>query len=244
MQIQHRAPAAFAKACAALFATVLLASCGGGDPYAGLWTGTMGSDREVNAIVLGDGSYYMLYSQAGKPDAVAGLVAGTADFHGAKLTSTDGLDYNWEVPMLPSKPVSLSARLSPRMSVAGSVDAQRQFSLTYDKDLDGDARLSDLVGAFDGNAMFALGTRPGTFTVTAKGEVSTSINGCPITGTVAPRGDANAFDLTLTFGGFPCVFPGAVFEGVAVYREEQRRLDAAVINKPFGQAIAFIGTKR
>lgn len=244
MQIQPRARAALARTSAALFATFLLASCGGGDPYAGLWTGSMGADREVNAIVLGDGSYYMLYSQPGKPTAVAGLVAGTADFHGATVTSTDGRDYNWERPMLPSQPVSLSARVSPRMSVAGSVDARRTFSITYDKDLDGDARLSDLVGSFDGNAMFALGTRPGTFTVTAAGAVSTSINGCPITGKVAPRGDANAFDLTLTFGGYPCVFPGAVFDGVAVYREDQRRLDAAVINKPFGQAIAFIGTKR
>lgn len=233
----------FTKVCAAVVAALALASCGGGDPYAGLWSGSMDSSREVNAIVLGDGSYYMLYSRPGLPTEVAGLVAGVADFHGARLAS-DAVDYNWERMFTPARPVALSAQISPRMSVDGSIEGSRNFHLRFDKDLDGDARLADLVGAFDGNAMFALGTRPGTFTVTASGQVSTNINGCPITGQVAPRSDANAFDLTLTFGGYPCVFPGAVFQGVAVYRDDQRRLDAAVINAPFKQAIAFIGTKR
>ena len=86
--------------------------------------------------------------------------------------------------------------------------------------------------------------RPATFAVTATGQVSTSINGCALTGQVTPRPYSSAYDLTMTFGGYPCVFPGAQFSGVAYYREDQRQLQAAVVHPSRTQAIAFTGIKQ
>lgn len=86
MHVRSTLPA-FRKLAAASAAALLLASCGGGDPYAGLWDGDMSSQRQVNAMVLGDGGYYMLYSQPGNPSVLAGLIHGTGDFHGGKVTS-------------------------------------------------------------------------------------------------------------------------------------------------------------
>ena len=231
------------KLAASLAGLALLASCGGGDPYAGLWDGDMSTQRQVTAVVLGDGDYYMLYSQPGKPSVMGGLVQGTGDFQGATFTSADARDYNWEVFGASGKAAPLSAKVSPRQSVTGSAGG-RTFTVRHTRDLDEDARIADIAGSHVGTVMFALGPRPATFTVTATGQVSTSINGCSITGVATPRGDTEAFDLVMTFGGYPCVFPNVSFTGIAFYRQESRQLQAAVLNKTYQQAIGFSGIKQ
>lgn len=224
-----------------LLAGLLLASCGGGDPYAGLWQGNMNANRDVNAIVLGDGTYYMLYSKPGAPQVLGGFMQGTGEFRGAHFNSDDGRDFNWEGKG--TRRATLDAKISPRMSVTGSVNGATPFSVRYQKDFDAEARLSALVGAFTGEVAFFFGTRPAVFTVSPTGQLSTTINGCSIGGQVVPRSDANAYDLTITFGGSPCIFPNVQFNGVAIYREELRRIDAAVIYDRLGQGIAFTGIK-
>lgn len=228
---------------------LLLASCGGGDPYAGLWLGKMSSQREASAIVLGDHSYYMLYSRPGNPASIGGLVQGTGDFHGAKVTSTDAVDFNWEGPgpfvVADTRPANLTARVDARQSLTGSVSTRGTFTGSYDRDFDQvDARLATIAGTHVGEAVFLLGARRATFQVTPAGAVSTTINGCPITGQVSPRGDTNAFDLTIRFGGFPCAIPGAEFKGIAWYREDLRQLQAALVHASRTQAIAFTGIKQ
>jgi hypothetical protein len=227
----------------AVAAALLLASCGGGDPYAGIWKGTLEGNRDVNALVLGDGTYYMVYS---KPNSTqqGGLIHGTGDFHGARVTSTDGRDYNWE--RRGSPPVTLEAKVGARQSVTGSVGGSKPFTLTYQREFDYEADLASLTGAFVGKVWFVGGERNAVFTVTPAGAVSTNIDGCLITGQVSPRADGNAYDLRMTFGAFPCAFPNnTTFTGVALFRGEERRLDAAVVNPAvpiFGaQGIAFTG---
>jgi hypothetical protein len=82
------------------------------------------------------------------------------------------------------------------------------------------------------------------FNVTAEGAVSTVINGCTITGTVAPRADINAFDLTIAFAGPPCVIPSNLpFTGVAYLDTATGQLTSFVRNTAAGQGIFFRGTK-
>ena len=238
-------PARTTRLCAsAVAAGLLLASCGGGDPYAGLWLGTVSGNRNATAVVLDDGTYYMLYSVPGAPNAIAGLIQGTGDFRGAQFTSADARDFSWDGRG--TQAATVSAKISPKMAVSGTVNerpAAQNFTVSYQREFDDIARLPILVGSYAGTVTFILGTRPAVFNVTAAGDVSTSINGCPITGRVVPRNDANAYDLTIVFGGAPCVFPFAQFSGVAVYRPDQRRLDAAVVHASRTQAIAFAGLK-
>ena len=227
-----------------LLAAGVLSACGGGDPMEGLWLGTLGSSRDVNAIVLDDGTYYMLYSRPGNPAAIGGLVQGKADFSAGRFSSPDARDFNWEGAGTRAASVSARIKVGPQPGVTGTVNGTTPFSIRPADLFDRDARLSAIVGAHTGNVVFALGVRPATFTVTPTGQVSTSINGCAITGQVAPRAFSSAYDLTMTFGGYPCVFPGAQFSGVAYYREDQRQLQAAVVHPSRTQAIAFSGTKQ
>jgi hypothetical protein len=219
-----------------------VASCGGGDPYTGQWQGTEAGTQAVTAIVLGDGTYYMKY--AGSPGTLGGLVRGTGEFHGATFTSNDAVDYHFAFPLQRPSAARISADVSDKggtPSVAGTVNST-PFSLSFLKSFDPDGSLADLAGSYPGEVTFSGGLRQTTFDIQADGTLSTLLNGCTITGKVSPRRD-DAYDLTIQFGGYPCVFPGAVFQGAVIYSHELQQLDAAVVNPAFGQAITFIARK-
>jgi hypothetical protein len=235
------------KLAIGLVAAVVLVACGGGDEGvtpAGLYKGSSGS-RSVTTVVLGDDSYYQLYSPPNAPNGVGGLVIGTGTFDGARFSSTDGRDYNMEGTGV--KPASLTADLVPRSSLTGTLSsgtaAPAAFTGAYAPEIEGTATLAALAGTYPGQVTFSLGARAGTFVVTPAGAFSTNINACAITGNATPRADVNAYNLTLTFAGAPCVFPNVTFTGIA-------RLDAAgkllglVRNDAIAQAIVFVGTRQ
>lgn len=234
-------------------AAVVLASCGGGDPYTGQWEGTLDGNRAASAIVLGDGTYYLKY--AGTPGTLGGLVRGSGEFRGATFTSTDGMDFKFAYPLQRPSAAKITGKLGGHQTVTGTVNST-PFNLKYSKPFDLDGRLADLAGSYPGEVTFSLGTRKTTFEVTADGKLSTVLNGCSITGQVVPRRD-DAFDLTIKFGGGYCVFPGAVFRGAVIYSHDLQQLDAAVVAvaveptvvappylDSFGQAITFTVKKR
>jgi hypothetical protein len=115
--------------------------------------------------------------------------------------------------------------------------------VSYQREFDDIARLPILVGSYAGTVTFILGTRPAVFSVRPPATSAPASTAARSPGRVVPRNDANAYDLTIVFGGAPCVFPFAQFSGVAVYRPDQRRLDAAVVHASRTQAIAFAGLK-
>src|SRR5690242_19634678 len=77
----------------------LLAACGGGDgtgPKVGGWIGTTASNRDVTAVLVPDGTYYLVFSAAGDPNTVGGVVQGTDTVNDESFTSSDGLDFSAE----------------------------------------------------------------------------------------------------------------------------------------------------
>lgn len=246
MVIQPGSKARLCTLSAMLAGSLLLASCGGGDPYAGLWPGSMAGTREVNTIVLGDGSYYMLYSRSGTPNRIEGFVKGVADFDGGRFSSAGAVDYNMAVPGSYAVPAAISARIGGaggRPAVSGAVNG-RSFGISYDHKFDGNAQLAAVAGNFQGEVVFLLGPRPAVLNVTSTGAVSTVVNFCQIQGQATPRQDANVFDLVVTLGAYPCFAPGAQLSGVAIYRPETGRLDAAVTHAFLPTGIAFTGSKQ
>lgn len=231
----------FVRRCAtpvaAVLATLVLSSCGGGDPYTGLWVGTQNGNQPVKVIMLGDGTYYMQYG--GPDEALGGVVRGSGEFKGATFKSDDGLDFKYVFPPQIT-PVRITAKLGGHQTVTGTINGM-PLKLTYVKPFDPHGVLADLAGSYPGKVTFAGGLRETTFEVTADGRLSTLLNGCDIVGQVVPRYD-DAFDLTIQFGGAPCVFPGAKFEGAAIYSEDLKQLEASVLG-PYGQVISFVASK-
>lgn len=242
MRVLDHAASRTGRVAAALVAAAVVSACGGGDPYTGLWEGTVDGTRAASAILLGDGTYYLKY--AGTSTSPGGLVRGTGDFHAATFTSTDGVDFHFAFPPQRPTQAQIAAKINAKggdLGVTGTLNTT-PMRLAYVKPFDPDGKLADLAGSYPGEVTFSLGLRQTTFEVTADGKLTTTLNGCAITGQVTPRPD-DAYDLTIQFGGLPCVFPGAAFQGAAIYSHELQQLDAAVVNPTFGQAITFVARK-
>jgi hypothetical protein len=237
-------------AAAALSVAALLAGCGGGDnnsgPSTGGWVGTIAGNRDLTAVVLSDGAYYLMYSAAGDASTVGGVVQGTAAISGDTFTSSDALDFNVEGAGI--KPGAVAASLHPWDKFEGAFTPTSGTAESFQTRFDviktpGGPTLAQLAGAYNGNAGFALGVRPAVFTVTAAGAVSSSINGCAITGTATPRTDINGYDLTIAFGPAPCAIPNLSFTGIAYVRQDNGRLYAAARNAATKQSVIFSGSK-
>lgn len=234
---------------AALLAASLLVACGGGGDdgdagpalASGAWRGTSDTGRDVAGVVLQDGSYYLLYSGPGTPATPGGFVQGTGRFQGDSFVSTDLRDYN--VEGLGTQQGSLGADVWPGSALRARVSTPARTQ-TFDTLAANDfapASLATLAGSYTGQVGFSLGFRPGTFTVTPGGVVSTNINGCDIIGRTSPRAEGYVYDLTMTFGGAPCVFPNVTFTGIAYVRGNQLR---AMLQEPARrQGIVFAGTR-
>ena len=240
-------------AATGLLVAAILAGCGGGSDdgdAAGrlnVWTGTTDTNRDLSGVTLPDGNYYLLYSSVGAAAVVGGAVQGTASVNGEAFTSTDALDFSAEG--LGIRPSTVAATIKPTVSFNGSITPAaggaavnfqtRGYSNFFN------ASLGTLVGSYTGTAGFALGVRAAVFTVTADGAVSSSINGCAITGTATPRGDGEAYDLTIAFGGAPCATPiqGLSFTGLAWLRPDNGRLQAVARNAASKQSVIFSGAK-
>jgi hypothetical protein len=143
MQIQNHSAAALGKLSGCLLALSLLAACGGGDAYTGLWEGTLGNGAKVTGMVLPEGEYYLLYSEPANPAILAGMVKGSADFEAAKIRSDDAVDYRW--PGLPAQRTVLTGRIGQGGTVNGTVNG-KAFSVKPVPDAQLDAGLADIAG--------------------------------------------------------------------------------------------------
>jgi hypothetical protein len=233
-----------ARLLATAVVPALLASCGGGgsDQPSGYWNGSMATERQLAALILDSGDYYLLYSQPQGGSTPAGLVRGKADFRSATITSESAVDYNWERPAAPAVATALVAQVALGSSMTGSVNG-RSFSMQPGATTQAALRLANVAGSHVGTVVFTLGPRPATFEVDAQGNVRTEVNNCSVTGRIVPRTDVPAFDLTMDFSGTICAFPGARFTGVAFFDADHRNLHAAVTGTPAGfgpQAIGFV----
>jgi hypothetical protein len=229
----------------------MLAGCGGGDgtgPTTGGWAGKTSTNRDLTAVIVPDGSYYLMYSAVGDPNTVGGAVQGTSTLNGETFTSSDGLDFSAEGAGI--KPAAVAAILNDGANFDGTISPTGGTAVTFQSRYDGggtsaaaDGLLRRLEGAYTGTAGFALGVRPATFTVAGDGKVTSSINGCDITGTAKPRPDMVAYDLTIAFGAAPCAIPNLSFTGIAYLRFDNGRLYAAARNAATRQSVIFNGGK-
>ena len=118
------------KAFAVLATTAILSACGGGGsdsstppPAAseaqGLWNGSTPTNRAVTALVLSDGTYYVLYSRVGNSSSIGGVVQGTSTATGGAFSSSNAVDFNLEgLGVLPG---TVSGNYTTKQSLSGAI---------------------------------------------------------------------------------------------------------------------------
>jgi hypothetical protein len=243
-----------------------IAGCGGGGggdspaPTAtttaeGLYTGTMSSGRTFDGLVLDDGTYYFLYSAIGNPGLISGVVQGNdGTSNGTTFSSNNqGTDFNLEGGGVVS--ASVFARYIADQSISGDVSVASHsgveggggsatFSGTYNPLYLATPSLAVLAGTFTGQVATSAGIENAAVSVMSNGALSgIGASGCSFTGTAAPRAHGNVFDISITFGGAPCLFSYQVFLGIAFLDTGANRLYAAAPNVARTNGVLFVGTK-
>ncbi len=240
-----------------LLSSVLLVACGGGaggsatsapaasSPAQGLWSGVTTTNRTVTNLVLGDGSYYMLYSPVSNPAAIAGVVQGTGSASSGVFASSNTNDYNLEG--LGVNAATLSASYTAKQSFNGTVTynagGTSAFSATYDTSYDAVPSLAVLAGTFAGQvAALTGGIQNASMTVSSAGVLSGGGNGCAISGALSPRADGNAYNISITFGAAPCLFAAQTIGGVAYFNSATNELYVVAPNAARTDGIIFVGS--
>ena len=198
----------------------------------GIWTGTTSLGEAVRAIVLDDGTYYILYSDPGG-GRDAGVLQGSASAAGGQLTSSDGMDFPIAVAaetLGSAKPVTLSgsyvAKSTLQLTIVEGL-VSRTLTATYDASYDQSASLAAAAGSYAGYTGHAGGALNATFTVDSSGRLSGENSACAFSGTVTPHGSVDVFDFTVSAAGSGlCIFGHGPVSGVLYYDAATHQIHA------------------
>lgn len=248
---------AFALSC-----ILALAACGGsggnGDaapappaPTAeGLWIGSTSASRSLTAIVLDNGTYWVLYSIPHASSLIAGVVQGTGSSVNGSFSSSDGIDFNLEGQGFNS--AAVAASYVSKQSFNGSVsdpglNQSFTFTSSYNTDYDQSPSVSAIAGTYAGVASVAGGDEAATMAVSAQGAVvgtSLSGSGCQFLGAAVPRAKGNLYDFSVVAsGGGACASGTSAVAGIGYFDASAKRLYVAALNKSRTNGLIFVGIK-
>jgi len=235
-----------------------LAACNGGggsDPgpvavttAEGLWSGTTSTSRSLTGIVLGNGTYWMLYSAPNNSTVIAGVLVGRGSSLNSSFSTSEGKDFNFEGQGIHD--ATISASYVPRDYFNGSIsypslNQTNTFTTTFNKAFDNPLSLSAIAGSYSGNAV-VVGRAPEatTFGVTSEGAVTgSSSNGCQFTGNATPFANGGIYDLSITFGGGACANGTNTVTGIVYYDVGTKKLFSIALNYTLSNGFVFFGDK-
>jgi len=218
----------------------------------GVWTGTTSLNESVHAVVLEDGTFYLVYTQPGTATDV-GLVQGTLTAADGAISSADAV--NFPLPLKEeggggaARKYSLSGTFTPQVQLQltiSSATATRSVSADYVPASEQAPSLAALAGQYTGATGHIGGRRAATWTIDADGRLSLSNSvGCALHGTITPHASVHAFDWTITENAPGlCIFEDAgTISGMLYYDEGTRQIRAFA---PYDERIEdffMIGTK-
>lgn len=212
-----------------LAAALLVAACGGGGGsdgpgasaegvYGGALTGSTSSYFQM--LVLENDEFWVIYgAQSSGTFLIAGFIQGAGTSNSGSFTSSAMKDYGFLPPLAGTASASYSAD-------AKTMSGTASFS-GRNVGLNGGPIAGSL---YNYGAAASLATISGTWNVGVNtGETAslaingagalslTSTGGCTGTGTIVPRASGkNVFNVSVTFGGSPCLLPGGTVGGIAV----------------------------
>jgi hypothetical protein len=244
-----------------LFAGVSACSDGGGEtpapattalsahPAEGLWIGVIPNvnpnmNRAISGLVLDDGVYWILYSTAGDPSILEGLIQGSSSSQNGLFTSSDTKDFNLGTGLLAA---TITGTYSAKQSLNGTIvypqnNTQSTFTTTYDSDYELVPNMDAVAGTYTG---LVTASESATITVTSTGGISGGTStGCLFTGTFSPRAHGNVFNVTITFGAQPaCTIGPEAVNGIGYYDAGTKQLTSAALTIDKTDGFVFIGTK-
>lgn len=241
----------------ALLFAIVLTGCGGGggsdfepaEPITarGFYDVTLSNGRTGGLVVLGDGTYWGIYSTVSNDNIVAGVIQGTGTENGNTFTSSNGRDFNLEIAEILS--FSVASTFSEMASFSGTATYSGgggtvMYTGTYDDSFDDTPSLTAIAGSYSGEAVSSGGNELAQLTINGSGNFTGSGgSGCTFSGTVTPRTDGNVFNLSVRFNGGVCVNGTATLNGIAVYDDVEQAIIGVVLNGSRSDGVILIGAK-
>lgn len=215
-----------------------------GSDVTGLWIGTTTNARTAYALTLPSHQAWVIYSAAGNPNLLSGVIEGTYTVSGATLASTDALDVNFEGPDVTS--ATLAATVTPQQSITGTVTSPSApgvgFNANYKSQFAIPVSLVNLAGSYTGTAVDAAGQAGATLAIDFAGSITgTTASGCAFTGSAAPQAGVGVFDVVIRFAGAPCSNGSSLATGVAFL--DSGRLYVAGLNAARTNGLVFAGPR-
>lgn len=219
-----------------------------GSAAKGLWAGTTSANETALAIVLDDGTFYLLYAYPGRTTDAA-VVQGTASTIGGQFASTDARSY-------PIATANETSGFETPATVGGTYSAQgtlqldfadllgtRTLAAVYVSGSDQPASLAAAAGTYTGFSGHADGRVPATFTFTAAGTLTGSNSACGFTGTITPHAALAVFDWTVRQTSGSCIFGAGPISGVLYFDAATRQVHGFAPFAGRGDLYYLIGTK-
>lgn len=222
----------------ALAILILLVGCGGGGSSSnnssntttstsqsnvghaqGVYSGTTSSSFTFETIVLPNDVFYGIYGTvSGNLLLVDGMVTGQGSSGATTFTANindflfNGTVNSGSVNATYVAGSSINGTVaetgSPAVTFSGAAIPATQFNYNSA------ASLSQISGSWTGTL---LDGSTATVSVQSSGSFSGTDSGCNFSGTITPDSSGkNFFNITLTFGGSPCLRPGQSATGIAV----------------------------
>ena len=215
----------------------------------GVWTGTTSLDESVHAVVLEDGTFYLVYTQPGTATDVAVVQGTTMEADGA-ISSADAVNFPIalrEEGVGAARKISVSGTFTPlgelHLTISGTTST-RTLIANYVPGSEQAPSVAALAGQYTGATGHVAGRKAATWTIDAGGRLSLSNSaGCILNGTITPHASVHAFDWTITGNG-QCIFDDAgTISGMLYYDEATGQIRAFA---PYDERIEdyfMIGTK-
>ena len=211
----------------------------------GLWTGNTNTSRSVTGLVLGDGTFYFLYSVQNTPNLIAGVIQGNSTATNGNFSSSDAKDFNFAGAG--TSVVSVSGPFVARQTLNGTITyvaptSSVNFNTVFNADYDTTPTPLNIAGVYAGQLANTSSVNNAAMTITTAGAISGTSSGCDFSGTVTPRATGNVYNASIAFGPPPCFFPNQTVNGIA-YRSGPRDLYMTATNALRTDAMLFVGSK-
>lgn len=224
-----------------------------GTAAAGSWQGSIdtpaANSRAVKAVVLPDGSFWMVYSLQGDP-STAGVIRGTGSTDGSNFTVSDATLLSLEDGQQTT--ADIAATFANRASFAGTITqdgstaltSPASFSTTYRSVFDKHLTLADLAGTYDGVITTKLGEESASVAINDTGAFAGSnASGCSVAGQATAQPAGNVFNVTATFGSEDACGSNKQVSVVGILSLEVNAVTVLALNGDASNSFIFSGTR-
>lgn len=222
----------------------------------GSWAGTIDTptagSRQLQAAVLDDGRFWMVYSGAGD-GRIGGILQGTGTTASGVFTVDDATLLSLEDDTSSSADIKATFTTGSRFEgsitpAAGtapvSLPSPALFSSLYQLTYNTALSLGDLAGQYTGNITTRAGTETATVTIDADGDIAgASSSGCLLTGKAAAEPQGNLFELDATFGNEPACGGNATTQVFGIITLEADKATALAMDSLRSNSFIFTGTR-